>query len=150
MRLGELLDGMGDKLGLSAPVATGKVWSRWRDIVGDPVSRHAEPSSLKEGVLRIRADSPAWATEIGYLGEEIRKRANHVVGAELVREVKVWTKAPQGSATVASGPSEAALSRPEPHARPASPPDPLTVLGRVRRAWYERRRGPSVHPPERP
>jgi hypothetical protein len=55
------------------------------------VCGHVEPTSLREGVLRLRADSPVWATEVGYLAEHIRVRANEVLKDSVVREVRVWT-----------------------------------------------------------
>ncbi len=39
----------------------------------------------------MRATSPTWATELTYLGAEIRARANQLAGADVVREVRVWT-----------------------------------------------------------
>ncbi|MGH2733955.1 MAG: DciA family protein, partial [Actinomycetota bacterium] len=60
-RLGDLLDGIGARLGLARSADARTVWGRWGEIVGDGVSEHAEPSSLRDGVLRVRTDSPAWA-----------------------------------------------------------------------------------------
>jgi predicted nucleic acid-binding Zn ribbon protein len=91
VRIKDLLGDAGRRLGLPAAVETGAIWSRWTEIVGPAVAAHAEPSSLKAGVLRVRADSPAWTTEIGYLKDEIKAAVNRVVGLELVEEVRLWT-----------------------------------------------------------
>lgn len=90
-RLRDLLEAVGARLGIERPASTGALWGRWEEVVGSSVAAHAEPTSLKQGVLRVRTDSPAWANEITYLGDEIRTRANAIVGHELVREVRVWT-----------------------------------------------------------
>ena len=136
LRLKDLLAGATGRLGIPSPEATGRVWSAWPEIVGPAVAAHAEPTSLRDGVLRVRADSPAWATEIGYLVEEIRSRANAVTGRALVTEIRVWTgprNAPvAGSAeTVREGPDE-------PDREP--PSDPTEALERARNAWAKRHR----------
>jgi predicted nucleic acid-binding Zn ribbon protein len=145
--LKDLLPAATGRLGIPSPEATGRVWSAWKDIVGPAVAAHADPTSLRDGVLRVRADSPAWATEIGYLVEEIRSRANAVTGRPLVSEVRVWTgPAPAGGGSPAHGPKEA----PE---HPAAdgrerPQDPAEALERAHRAWSRRhpRGGSSRHP----
>jgi predicted nucleic acid-binding Zn ribbon protein len=128
-RIRDLLGDVGQRLGLVAAVETGMVWSRWEHIVGPAIAQHAEPSSLKGGVLRVRADSPAWATEIGYLGDQIRAAANRVVGVELVREVRVWTgPGPPSARAATSGLRRRVTAR-------STPSDPSEALERARQAW---------------
>jgi len=137
-RIKDLLQGVGERLGFGGAIETGLVWSRWNDIVGDTVAAHAEPTSLREGVLRVRTDSPTWATEVGYLGQEIKRAANQVAGKELVTEVRVWT-AP--GAIGGAGPPSPASPQMAAAARPESGRlDPETAFERARKAW-ERRGG---------
>lgn len=138
-RIKDLLGDVGSRLGLTSAVETGEVWSRWGEIVGDSVAQHAEPSSLKGGVLRVRADSPSWASEIGYLKDEIRTAVNRTVGLELVKEVRVWTgpgrPRPSRSSTPLPGaPVSSPLLAPG-----AVPSDPGEALERARGAWARRR-----------
>ena len=135
LRLKDLLPDATRRLGIPAPEATGRVWARWKEVVGPDVAAHAEPTSLREGVLRIRADSPAWATEIGYLAAEIRSRVNAATGAPLVSEIRVWTGPPPAQANVPSAGSDTAPQGPA-RERPA---DPAEALERARRAWANRR-----------
>ena len=140
VRLKDLLPGATGRLGIPSPEATGRLWSAWSEIVGPAVAAHAEPTSLRDGVLKVRADSPAWATEIGYLVEEIRSRANAVTGRQLVTEVRVWTgprPASRGSSTGAADTAGGGAEEPAKE-RPA---DPAEALERARRAWARRRRG---------
>jgi predicted nucleic acid-binding Zn ribbon protein len=143
-RIKDLLGEVGTRLGFHSAVETGRVWSQWRDIVGGAVAEHAEPSSLKAGVLRVRADSPAWATEIGYLRDEIKSAVNRVVGVDLVKEVKVWTgpggprrgAAKQGSAaTPASSDGDLGVPRGPTASVPA---DPQSAAERAHAAWLRR------------
>jgi predicted nucleic acid-binding Zn ribbon protein len=105
--LHEALEAVTRRLGLSFARETGAVWSRWTEVVGPVIASHAHPSSLRRGVLRVRTESPVWATEIGYLSGEIRDKVNSMLGMELVSQIRVWT-----------GPDPAIGSRwPSPRAR---------------------------------
>ncbi len=138
MRLKDLLANATKGLGIPSPEATGRVWARWKEVVGPDVAAHAEPTSLRAGVLRIRADSPAWATEIGYLAAEIRSRVNAVTGQPLVKEVRVWTGPPPARANVPSAAPGGDGSGAEAPDR-ERPSDPAEALERARRAWAKRR-----------
>ncbi|MDQ3955047.1 MAG: DUF721 domain-containing protein [Actinomycetota bacterium] len=157
-RLKDLLGSATKKLGLKAPVETARIWSEWRRIVGDAVAAHAEPTSLKNGILRVRADSPTWATEISYLSAEIRTKINARVGSSLVHRVDVWTgPPPQGSRSstgAADSPQTGSCASPKKDGSKASKVDPETAFERARRAWAEATgRSPSrgsKAPPENP
>lgn len=136
-RLRNLLSDVGSKLGISSAVETGAVWAKWREIVGDAIADHADPSSLRSGVLRIRADSPTWATEIGYLGGEIKSRINKAVGSQLVAEVRVWI-GPRKPAPVSGSDSVpvAVATRSKRHPER----DPQKAFERARSAWLQHTR----------
>jgi predicted nucleic acid-binding Zn ribbon protein len=142
-RIGDLLDDAGRRAGVTAAVETGKLWTRWREIVGPDVAAHARPSSLRDGVLRVRADSPTWATEIGYLGDEIRRRANDVAAREIVTEVRVWTGPSSGDAPD-PGPSQASeFGPPSETQQGPTTDDPAVAMERARSAWARRSKGRS-------
>ena len=141
VRFKDVLRSEGRRLGIEAAVETGAIFSRWQRIVGDAVAEHARPTSLREGVLRVKADSPVWATEISYLASEIQRRANEEVGAAAVREVRVWwgpgeteartPVAPEGDGGRVDGPRSGSRARSD---------DPVGALERARRAWRLRAR----------
>ena len=140
-RIKDVLKELGGHMGIKAPAETAALWSRWKDIVGSSVADHASPSSLRDGVLKVRVDSPAWATEIGYLAGEIRSRINAALGSAAVAEIRVWVGAkrdganqPQSSGT---GPRATAprSRRPDPDA------DPMEAFERARGAWLKSTRG---------
>ena len=135
----ELLGEVGGRMGLHSAVETGMVWGRWTEIVGSAVAAHAEPSSLKAGVLRVRTDSPAWATEIAYLRDQIKDSVNHTVGAKLVREVRVWTGPGPSRTRGKERFSDSPRGRIE-EPPPVPAPDPARAVERARRAWTRRGR----------
>jgi predicted nucleic acid-binding Zn ribbon protein len=144
-RLKEVLAQAGERIGIDRAAEAGALWARWEEIVGDAVAEHAEPTSLRRGVLKIRATSAAWASEIGYLKEPIMRAANQALGAGVVTDVQVWTgPGPiRRRATASERGSEPARDEPsEPVAR-----DPEEALARARAAWHKRARGGSVRGP---
>lgn len=141
LRLEDVLRSEGNRLGIEAAVEVGAIFSRWRRIVGDGVAAHAGPSSLRDGVLKVRADSPVWATEISYLAPEIQRRANDEVGRAVVKEVRVWW-APGGSeAHPPAADNRERGPTPSPNAGTRNrATDPVGALERARRAWSLRGR----------
>ncbi|MGH2787154.1 MAG: DUF721 domain-containing protein [Actinomycetota bacterium] len=140
-RIGDLLGEVGRTAGVNDPIQTGALWNRWEMIVGADIAAHADPSSLRDGVLRVRADSPAWATEIGYLAEEILRRINVEMNRELVREVRVWT-GPRRKNAVSRAMPKPEAGNAETRARaPAGTDDPAIAFDRARSAWKRRANG---------
>ena len=137
-RLRDLLGGVGARIGLEDARATGLLWTRWAEIVGDTVATNAEPTSLKKGILRVRATSPGWAQELTYLTSEIRTRANAIAGSEVVREVRIWT----GPGEVVQATDGASKRRQDgADVGPADDPpgDLPTAFERAHEAWARRR-----------
>ena len=137
-RLKDLLGGVGARLGLEDTRAIGLLWARWSEIVGDAVAQNAEPTSLKGGVLRVRATSPTWAQELTYLAAEIRARANALAGSDVVREVRVWTGPGKVTGATQEG-SRATQDGPDGTADRQPPGDLPEAFERARRAWARRR-----------
>lgn len=137
--LRECLRAVSERLGLGGSLEAGRLWSNWTEIAGPTIAEHAEPTSLRDGVLRIRTDSPAWATELGYLGAEIARRANTTIGKPIISEVRIWT-APGPVARRPSSPPVASGSahRGTVEARDSSL-DPARALARARAAWGRRK-----------
>ena len=145
VRLGALLGSFGRTVGVEHPVEAGRIWRGWDEIVGPSVADHAEPTSLRRGVLRVRTDSPAWATEIGYLAGEILRRANEHVGKVVVEEVRVWT----GPGAIRTERRKIEQTPSVAHKEPAA--DPKSALSRAFRAWTKRAsRGDRTGPEKTP
>ena len=75
---------IGESLMRQADVAAGSVMSRWPDIVGEQVAGHSEPVAYEDGVLTVRADSTAWATQLRLLTSTILGRLAEEVGLPVV------------------------------------------------------------------
>lgn len=137
VKIGEVLDSLSTRVGLGRSRDANVIWSRWREIVGDAIGVHAEPSSLREGILKVRADSPAWAAELGYLAEDIKTRTNALIGRPAVLEVRVWTGPGRiRSAAKHHARDSGAPTEPSPRRPPSE--DPLEAFERAREAWRRR------------
>lgn len=87
--VGETLERLAVERGWSTELSVGGVIGRWRDVVGDQVADHCTPESFDEGLLAVRTDSTAWATNLTLLVPELLARLAVELGPEVVTEVRV-------------------------------------------------------------
>lgn len=78
--------------GWKVDVAVGSVMGRWPAIVGPEVAQHCTPVTFEAGVLTVRADSTAWATQLRMLTSSILGRLEGEVGKDTVTEL--WVVGP--------------------------------------------------------
>ncbi|WP_347349998.1 DciA family protein [Intrasporangium sp.] len=87
--LGEQLDRLVADRGWQLDVTVGSVLGRWDEIVGPDVAQHVEPVSFTDGLLTVRTDSTAWATQMRLLASHVLARIGAEVGAGVVTELRV-------------------------------------------------------------
>lgn len=89
--LGDLLDDFSVQADLAAPLAVGGLSFRWVEIVGDEVAEHVTIAEFDEntGLLKLAADSTAWATQIRMLVPQIALRIDEEIGPDVVKEISV-------------------------------------------------------------
>ncbi len=87
--IGDQVDRLMSERGWQVDVAVGSVMGRWPHIVGGEVAAHVVPVSFEAGVLTVRADSTAWATQMRLLGSTLLGRIDEEVGVGTVVELKV-------------------------------------------------------------
>ncbi len=67
----------------SSAAVWGTVFSRWEDLVGPGIARHARPLRLEAGVLIVAVDLPPWATQVRALGPGILASITEHTGESL-------------------------------------------------------------------
>lgn len=87
--LGDQLDQFVTERGWAVDVAVGAVIGRWSQIVGAEIARHCAPVDFVDGVLTVRADSTAWATQLRLLSSSLLARLAQDVGEGTVAELRV-------------------------------------------------------------
>lgn len=87
--LGSVLDGLLQGRPWRGGMVLGDLARRWSEVVGDRLAEESRPSGLEGDVLTVKATSAAWATQIGFLAEEVARRSNDLFGRPVVGSVKV-------------------------------------------------------------
>ena len=97
--LGDQMDRLLLDRGWNVDVAVGSVMGRWPAIVGPDVAGHCTPVTFSDGVLTVRADSTAWATQLRLMSSSILGRLETEAGKDVVTELRVqgpsspsWTR----------------------------------------------------------
>ncbi len=68
----------------------GGLFGRWDDAVGAAIATHVRPVRLEQGTLLVEVDDPAWATQVRFLADDIRRRVAEESGVAVERlEVRV-------------------------------------------------------------
>jgi predicted nucleic acid-binding Zn ribbon protein len=75
-------------LGLEQRLQQSQVFHCWPDIVGSDVARHAQPVSLRNGLLVVGVDHPVWLQELSrYHKPLILQKVQERVGKKAVRDI---------------------------------------------------------------
>jgi predicted nucleic acid-binding Zn ribbon protein len=88
--------------GWQAPVAVGGVIGRWDAVVGVEIAAHCRPEVFTDGVLTVRAESTAWATQLRLLLPTVMRRLVEEVGEGVVTKLVIqgptapsWRRGPR-------------------------------------------------------
>lgn len=65
-----------------------EVRSVWKTLAGDFIARHAEPVSVRNGLLTLRVTQPAMRFHLEQMKPMLLKRIQERLGANRVRSVK--------------------------------------------------------------
>lgn len=77
------------QLGLEQRLQQSQVFYHWSSIVGSDIARHAQPVSLRNGMLIVAVDHPVWLDDLsryhkGLILQKVRER----VGKKAVRDIR--------------------------------------------------------------
>jgi predicted nucleic acid-binding Zn ribbon protein len=67
----DILDGLTSRLGWNSSLAKAELLASWSDIAGSETALHSEPMGIEDGVLTVRCDSTAWATQLRMMRGQI-------------------------------------------------------------------------------
>ena len=86
--LQQLVPGVMQRLGLENRLQQAQISQRWPELVGSDIARHAQPVTLKNGLLVVAVDHPVWLQELSryhkpLLLQKIRDR----VGKTAIRDI---------------------------------------------------------------
>lgn len=93
--LSESLDRVTRRLGGPPAQVLTAVFAHWAELVGDDIAAHATPRSLRNGVLSVTVDHPAWATQLRYLSAQVVDELRTRTGAgDDIRELRIHVGPP--------------------------------------------------------
>jgi predicted nucleic acid-binding Zn ribbon protein len=67
----DILQGLTARLGWTSPLAKAELLASWSELAGEETALHSEPTAIEDGVLIVRCDSTAWATQLRLMRREI-------------------------------------------------------------------------------
>lgn len=85
--IGETLDRVTRRLGAPRASVLSTIFARWEDLVGADIAGHAKPVSLRDGVLVLAVDHPAWAAQLRFMTGDLTGRIQQATGSEEVVEI---------------------------------------------------------------
>lgn len=89
MLLGEALENVIADRGWGNEVNVHLLLGRWSELVGPTVAEHSHPEAFSKGVVLVRTDSTAWASQLRLMAPQILARLCDAVGDGVVRRVEV-------------------------------------------------------------
>jgi predicted nucleic acid-binding Zn ribbon protein len=87
--IGGVLSGLFAERGWQRPVTEARVFADWPGLVGADVARHCAPVALREGELRLAAESTAWATQLRLMSGTLLARLVEELGPDVVTRLVV-------------------------------------------------------------
>jgi predicted nucleic acid-binding Zn ribbon protein len=88
--VGASLDRLVRHLGGPSAGSVGGLFDRWEEVVGAGVADHVRPIAIRDGVLVVGVDDPAWVAQMRFLDADLRARVHDVLGVSVARvEVRV-------------------------------------------------------------
>ena len=88
-RISASLDAVARNLGGRGGPALGALLQRWPVVVGEQLAAHSRPLALRDNVLTIGVDEPAWAAQLGWLEADVLRRLGEALGAGVVTRITV-------------------------------------------------------------
>jgi predicted nucleic acid-binding Zn ribbon protein len=100
--IGDQVESIVVERGWDVDVAAGSVMGRWPQIVGSEVAAHTAPVTFEDGVLTVRCDSTAWATQLRLMQSQLLGRITEDIGVGVVLELRIvgpsapsWSRGPR-------------------------------------------------------
>ena len=86
--LDAVVPGVMKRLGLEQRLQQSQAFSLWPQIVGADIAKHAQPVSLRNGILTVAVDHPVWLQELSrYHKPLLLQKVRARVGAKAIRDI---------------------------------------------------------------
>ena len=72
--LGDVVDALASQLGWTSSLAQSDLLAGWLELAGAETAKHAVPEGISDGVLTVRCESTAWATQLRIMRSDLLAR----------------------------------------------------------------------------
>ena len=88
-KLGDVMDKLLSRSGISERVAQASVIPDWRSLVGPQIAKVTEPLSVtRQGTLFVAVTTNAWMTELSLMEPELLRRLNERTGSLSIKRIR--------------------------------------------------------------
>ncbi|HOA89556.1 MAG TPA: DciA family protein [Propioniciclava tarda] len=87
--LGDALGELIAEQGWTTEVSVHALLGRWPSIVGEAVAQHSTPESFVAGIVTIRTDSTAWASQLRLMTPQLLAKLNAAVGEGTIKRLTI-------------------------------------------------------------
>ena len=87
--LGEALEEFVSERGWRTEVNVQLLLGRWPSIVGEANAAHSRPESFTAGIVTVRADSTAWASQLRLMTPQLLAKLNAALGDGTIKKIVI-------------------------------------------------------------
>jgi len=87
-RVGSILEKTLKKMSLDRKLKEHEIWNVWDSVVGEQVSRHAQPDFMRNKILFVKVSSSPWMQQLYYMGKGIVEALNKSLGPHIIEEIR--------------------------------------------------------------
>jgi predicted nucleic acid-binding Zn ribbon protein len=87
--VGQVAAGLFAERGWQRPVAEARVFADWPALVGPEIASRCKPVGLRDGELRLAAESTAWATQLRLLSATLLAKLVAELGPHVVTKLSI-------------------------------------------------------------
>ncbi len=85
--LGDVIDDYIRSRGLESKRQEFSLQERWDEIVGEPISSHTTPDTIRFGTLHILVDNSAWLQQLNFLKPELMRKVESFLGQGVLKDI---------------------------------------------------------------
>lgn len=86
--IGSIINDVVKDLNIESRLKTSKIFSHWKEIVGDEISKRTKPERISRNTLYVSVASSTWANELNMISARLIERINSFVGEDAVKRIK--------------------------------------------------------------
>ena len=73
--------------GLEGKLREHNLHKQWDEIIGEPISSHTRPDTIRFGTLHVLVDSSAWLQQLTFLKPELMRKVESYIGKGVIKDI---------------------------------------------------------------